>query len=521
MITPQPMVRFLDALSWRPGTYRALFVNPKSHPPWLKWFTDRASLLAYFVGDPLRYDVYVSVGPSSVKRGPKKRPLVEDIMFLPALWADIDLYGEAHKAPLPKTVEQAVALLAEAGLPEPSMLVVSGHGLNPYWFLADPWSFETDEERHAAQRTIDGVQQALKAAALQHGWTLDTVSTINTALRLPGSWNYHVKPREHVELIGKSGTRFDREAFAKFAALSSLPEVIPLRTFTALGTPNAIRVREDITAEPKPLPLRIWTAGELMAALTTPEMELYFAHRLGVPVGFNVAHTCTLHPDERNPSGNLTYDPKRLGIYWCNHHEKRGLPDRNYTLPQLYAYRETGLLERLKPGETFVWRVRMAVEFGVLPLPTIQWKELPLPPTDASDRDMGRYGERVAVYEAVKLRYALQALTGEEAVALARRYVARFAGLTRTHGTAHAEKLAEEYIHWLHDMGLIARTRAYKSIKEPALYSPCLGAADVFIPRYPGFSGAEENDENDIPEMHEDRFAEAMASLEQLPGDVR
>jgi hypothetical protein len=273
--------------------------------------------------------------------------------------------------------------------------------------------------------------------------------------------------------------------------------------------------------EPEPLPLRTWTSEELMDALTTPEMELFFARCLGVKVGFDIAHTCILHLDEKHPSGNLTYDSKRFGVYWCNHHEKRGLPDRNYTLPQLFAHRETGLLERLNGGWTFVWRVRMAAEFGVLPLPEIKWGEFPLPPADATVQDMLRYGERLASYEAAKLTYAIQALTGEKAVQLSRRHVARFAGLTKTHGTAHAEKIAEEHIHWLHDTGLIIRTRAFKNVRESALYRPCVGVPDVFIPRYPGFSGAEENDENDIPEMHEDRVPQAMATLEQLPGDVR
>jgi hypothetical protein len=167
MITPLPTVRFLDALSWTPGTYRAVFIKPKQHPPWLKWFTDRASLLQYLAtGNASRYDCYVSVGLSSTKRGPKKRPDAEDIVLLPALWADIDLHGEAHQAPLPKTIEQAVALLPEAGLPEPSLLVATGHGLNPYWLLADPWVFETAAERHAAHRIIDGVQNGVSANLL-------------------------------------------------------------------------------------------------------------------------------------------------------------------------------------------------------------------------------------------------------------------------------------------------------------------------------------------------------------------
>jgi hypothetical protein len=312
------------------------------------------------------------------------------------------------------------------------------------------------------------------------------------------------KPKELVTLIGESRTQYDRALFAPFAERSML--LIPSTTLHAIGTPIARKIVEGKDEEPERLQLRGWTAAELMAALTTPEVELYFAHRLGVPVGFNVAHICILHPDERTPSGNLTYDPKRFGVYWCNHHEKHGLPDRNYTLPQLFAYRETGLLERLNAGGTFVWRVRMAAKFGILPLPEIRWPDLPLPPTDASDQDMVRYAERIEVYEAVKLTYAIQALTGEKDVQLSRRYVACFARLTWTHGTAHAGKLAEEYIHWLHDMALIIRTRAYKSIKEPALYAPCPLMKEMY---------------EDVPEVHEDRVAEAMETPELVPGHAR
>src|SRR5687767_6950924 len=112
MITPAPHVRLLDALSWTPNLYRALFIKPKKHPPWLMWFADRAALLQYLAtGNASYYDVYVSVGLTSVKRGPKTRPKAEDMGLLAALWADIDLHDDVHKARLPKTMEQAVALL--------------------------------------------------------------------------------------------------------------------------------------------------------------------------------------------------------------------------------------------------------------------------------------------------------------------------------------------------------------------------------------------------------------------------
>lgn len=139
------------------------------------------------------WGVYFRV--TTLDRVPSGRGFARDTCAVPVLWADLDYGTEGHKPrqptkyepnplPNPPTEDDVRGLIAEAGLPEPTILVHSGGGLYPLWRV-DGW-----ESLHQAERASLGVQQALQTASAAHDWAYGTgVADLARMLRLPGSVN--------------------------------------------------------------------------------------------------------------------------------------------------------------------------------------------------------------------------------------------------------------------------------------------------------------------------------------------
>jgi hypothetical protein len=125
----------------------------------------------------------------------------EHTAAVPMLWADVDFGTEGHKgAHLPPTEEAAEQLIAESGLPAPTILVHSGGGLYPLWRLREPLApgLATDLSKH--------VQQALLRASEPHNWGYGTgVSDLARVLRLPGSVNRKTTVERPCRVIGGTG----------------------------------------------------------------------------------------------------------------------------------------------------------------------------------------------------------------------------------------------------------------------------------------------------------------------------
>ena len=135
-----------------------------------------------------------------------------------SLWMDGDFGTDGHAAKangLPKPPdEDAVRLVvAESGLPDPSLWVHSGNGLNGIWLLDEDVNLAASGE-HAA-RVSDTVQKLLAATALKRGWSWDAgVGNLDRIMRLPGTVNRKARPKlSHV--VPGTGERF---AFAELAA---------------------------------------------------------------------------------------------------------------------------------------------------------------------------------------------------------------------------------------------------------------------------------------------------------------
>ena len=66
-----------------------------------------------------------------------KRGGADDTLAVPVMWGDVDFGTEGHKRgeALPATMEDALMVIREAGLGEPTVLIHSGGGLYPIWVL--------------------------------------------------------------------------------------------------------------------------------------------------------------------------------------------------------------------------------------------------------------------------------------------------------------------------------------------------------------------------------------------------
>lgn len=132
---------------------------------------------------------------TSITDRPEKRGGANISYTLPALWADIDIAGPGHKrpegddvVPLPADEQQARSIVAESGLPEPTMWIHSGGGLYPIWLL-DPVPVISEHLEQAKALSRDW-QDVLGKAAGRLGLHYGTeVSDLSRVLRVPGTVN--------------------------------------------------------------------------------------------------------------------------------------------------------------------------------------------------------------------------------------------------------------------------------------------------------------------------------------------
>jgi hypothetical protein len=129
------------------------------------------------------------------------RGSIESSVGIPALWADIDVRGPAHKRDdLPPSFAEARALI-EAFPLRPAVIVHSGNGLQPWWLFKEPWIFDGPGDRASAQHLARRFHATLDAYARERGWSLDDVSDLAHVLRLPETFNTKRGQRKPVEIV--------------------------------------------------------------------------------------------------------------------------------------------------------------------------------------------------------------------------------------------------------------------------------------------------------------------------------
>lgn len=152
-------------------------------------------------------DLYLSVGTHEAPQ--PTRGGESTIISIPGLWADLDIGTEGHKpASLPNPATEQEALSIVAGLPDPSMLMHSGGGLQAFWIFENgPWVFESKEDKATAKKAIQEWANLLEEKGKELGFHVDKVADLARILRVPGSQNHKTGTPRPVQIrwINKPG----------------------------------------------------------------------------------------------------------------------------------------------------------------------------------------------------------------------------------------------------------------------------------------------------------------------------
>lgn len=206
-----------------PG-YFGLTTFARGNPRPTKWFStsskdlDRAiKQIEIYSG---KVDTYLSVGthenPQPTRGGEST------IISIPGFWADLDIGTEGHKpASLPNPATEQEALSIVDGLPDPSMLMHSGGGLQAFWIFDAPWVFESKEDKAEAKKAIQEWANLLEEKGKELGFHVDKVADLARILRVPGSQNHKTGTPRPVQIRWSDKSEHDREELISFGVPDS------------------------------------------------------------------------------------------------------------------------------------------------------------------------------------------------------------------------------------------------------------------------------------------------------------
>lgn len=132
---------------------------------------------------------------SKIPRGPKgerSRGTEQDSFILPGFAADLDIAGPGHATSktLPPDEASAMQIVAESGLPIPTMWVHSGGGLYPWWLLENPQDIREPADLARAKDLSEKIQKILVVTGDKLGWHVGgEVGDMARMLRVPGTVN--------------------------------------------------------------------------------------------------------------------------------------------------------------------------------------------------------------------------------------------------------------------------------------------------------------------------------------------
>ena len=164
-----------------------IWMLPQKRSQWYQSFDHVNEDMA---GYPDR-DIYTGVGfpaPGTNQLINTKRGQASDIGGLAGMWADIDIAHTLHKKKnLVPNIESAMEIMAP--LPEPTLVVHSGHGLQAWWLFEEPWIFEDQETNTRARTITQWWHQEIHGLFKSQGMTVDSVQNLDRVLRVPGTTN--------------------------------------------------------------------------------------------------------------------------------------------------------------------------------------------------------------------------------------------------------------------------------------------------------------------------------------------
>lgn len=234
---------FLDAAFGNvpPGYYALVWTLRDRRSRWYP--TDQLERLVDEVVEPFGdRDVYVGVSLATEDRGPSKRYEAAETAGIVGLWLDVDVASEEHRREnLPPTVDDALSLLAAIG-PEPTVVVHSGHGLQAWWLLDEPWIYENDAERTEAAALATRWNLTARIRAAERGWHVDATQDLARVLRLPGTTNHKGAPVDVATLDFDASRRYGRDDLEGYLADDS---AISLLAGRRTYTPGTVELRES------------------------------------------------------------------------------------------------------------------------------------------------------------------------------------------------------------------------------------------------------------------------------------
>jgi hypothetical protein len=155
-------------------------------------------------------DTWIGVCLRGVHPGVGKIGAADIAYVFPGLWADLDFRTDdgAHKgqkALWPESEADCFRIIEQLGPDlQPSVVVHSGHGLQPYWLLDQPFVLDKDDpteydgpynglKHELAEALVRRLQTALAEASRTLGYAApDNVANLARVMRLPGSYNRKV-----------------------------------------------------------------------------------------------------------------------------------------------------------------------------------------------------------------------------------------------------------------------------------------------------------------------------------------
>ena len=170
--------------------------------------------------------VYFGLGLSPLDFGPYARCKADEIVAIPGLACDLDVYcpGVHEKDGLPPNLDEALRILPERF--PPSIVWSTGHGVQAIWLFKERWDLESDDERDRTAALSQRWHAYLAGEAKRLGYTIDAVHDLSRVLRLPGSMNKKLPhDPQPVQVVQDSGQRYDPSDMENILDTFGVPEI--------------------------------------------------------------------------------------------------------------------------------------------------------------------------------------------------------------------------------------------------------------------------------------------------------